>query len=85
MNNKWVKAAPTFDLEMCQRNRIIRVEFGGINDAKFHSRTQDGKLHIEYILDRESYEDVPLEEIRKWLTSVLKPEAKIKILGSSAL
>lgn len=81
LNGKWIKATPTFDLEMCQKNRIIPVDFDGKDDAKFYSHTQDGELHIEYIVDRGPYEDVPLNEIRKWLIPVLKPEAKIKILG----
>jgi transglutaminase-like putative cysteine protease len=81
LNGKWIKATPTFDLEMCQKNRIVPVEFNGKDDAKFHSHTQDGKLHIEYILDRGPYEDVPLDGIRKWLIPVLKPEAKSIILG----
>jgi transglutaminase-like putative cysteine protease len=85
INGKWIKATSTFDLETCQKNRIIPVEFDGKDDAKFHSHTQDGKLHIEYILDHGFYEDVPLDEIRKWLTPVLKPEAKSKILGNDSL
>ena len=84
LKGKWVKATPTFDLEMCKKNRIIPVEFDGKNDTRFHSRTQDGKLHIEYLLERGSYEDVPLNEIRKWLAPVLKPEARIKILGNDS-
>jgi transglutaminase-like putative cysteine protease len=82
INGKWIKATPALDIETCQKNRIIPVEFDGKNDAKFHSHTQDGKLHIEYLLDRGPYEDVPLIEIREWLSSVLKPEAKSKILGA---
>jgi transglutaminase-like putative cysteine protease len=85
INGKWVKATPTFDLEMCQKNRIIPVEFDGINDAKFHSHTQDGKFHIEYILDRGPFGDVPLHEIREWLLAVLKPEGKRMILGEEPL
>jgi transglutaminase-like putative cysteine protease len=82
INGRWVKATPALDIETCQKNRIIPVEFDGKNDAKFHSHTQEGKLHIEYLLDRGPYEDVPLDEIREWLNSALKPEAKCKILGS---
>ena len=84
LKGKWVKVTPTFDLEMCKKNRIIPVEFDGKHDAQFHSRTQDGKLHIEYLLGRGSYEDVPLNEIRKWLAPVLKPEARMKILGNNS-
>ena len=85
LNGKWVKATAVFDLEMCQKNRFIPVEFDGINDAKFHSHTKDGKSHIEYLLDRGPYEDVPVNEIREWLLPVLKPEGKRRILGEDPL
>ena len=81
INGRWIQATPALDIETCQKNRIIPVDFDGRNDAKFHSHTQDGKLHIEYLFDRGPHEDVPLDEIREWLTSVLRPEAKCKILG----
>jgi len=85
INDKWVKATPTFDLQICQKNQIIPVEFDGINDAKFHPHTQDGRFHIEYVLDRGPFADIPLHEIRKWLLPVLKPEGKRLILGEEAL
>lgn len=81
LNGKWVKATPAFDLEMCQKNRIIPVEFDGKKDARFHPYTQDSRLHIEYVLDRGPYDDVPLDEVRQWVAAVLKPEAKSKLLG----
>ena len=84
LNDRWIKATPVFDLEMCQKNRIVPVEFDGENDAKFHSHNQDGKLHIEYVMDRGPYEDVPLDAIREWLIPVLKPEAKSLILGNDS-
>jgi transglutaminase-like putative cysteine protease len=85
INDKWVKATPSFDLGTCKKNRIVPVEFDGINDAKLHSHTQDGKFHIEYILERGAYEDVPMHEIREWLLPVLKPEGKRIILGEEPL
>jgi transglutaminase-like putative cysteine protease len=81
LNDRWIRVTPVFDLEMCRKNRIVPVEFDGENDAKFHSHNQDGQLHIEYVMDRGPYEDVPLKEIREWLIPVLKPEAKSLILG----
>jgi hypothetical protein len=81
LHGKWVKATSAFDLELCRENRIIPVEFDGKNDAKFHSHTQDGQLHIEYLLDRGPYDDVPVDSIREWDTAVLKPGMKSEILG----
>jgi transglutaminase-like putative cysteine protease len=84
LSAKWVKATPAFDNEMCQKNRIIPVEFDGKNDARFHSHTRDGELHIEYLLDRGPYDDAPLDEIREWVASVLTPNAKRIILGDES-
>jgi len=67
LDGKWVKATPAFDLKMCQEHRLIPVEFDGVSDARFHSRNKDGKPHIEYLLDRGPFDDVPLDEIRKAL------------------
>jgi len=84
LNDRWVKATPVFDLEMCRKNRIVPVEFDGENDAKFHSHNHDGQLHIEYVMDRGPYEDVPVEGIREWLIPILKGEAKSLILGDDS-
>ena len=67
LNGKWVKATPAFDLQMCQDNRLIAVEFDGCNDATFHAHDIDGNPHIEYLLDHGPWDDVPLNEIRKAL------------------
>ncbi len=64
IEGKWVKATASFDLELCQQNRFIPVEFDGKHDAMLASHNKDGKLHIEYLLDRGYRDDVPLDEIR---------------------
>ena len=84
LHDRWIKTTPVFDSEMCEKNGIIPVEFDGQNNANFHSLSQDGKLHIEYLLDRGTYKDVPLKEIREWLIPILKPEAKSLILGDDS-
>ena len=76
LNGKWVKATPAFDLKMCEKNRIVPVEFDGNNDAVFHSHNQDGKLHIEYLKDLGHYYDLPLDKL--W-------NAIIQTCGSKAL
>ena len=67
LDGKWVKATPAFDIKMCQEQRLVPVEFDGHNDARFHPYNLDGKKHIEYLLDRGPFDDVPLDEIRKAL------------------
>lgn len=81
LDGRWVKANAAFDIGTC-KDFIIPIEFDGKNDALFHSHTKDGRLHIEYVLFRDSYDDVPLEEVITWVASVIKPEARMQILGS---
>jgi len=63
LERKWIKATPVFNLKICQKNRIMPVEFDGRNHAMFHSHNQDGKSHIEYVQDHGHYDDLPLNEI----------------------
>ena len=63
IEGKWVMATPAYDLEMCRENRFLPVDFDGVNDARLHRYTEDGKLHIEYIRERGHYDDLPWEEI----------------------
>ncbi len=80
LEGKWVKATPAFDLEMCQKNGIIPVEFDGRHDAKFHLYNREGKLHIEYLFDRGTFDDVPLEKVQKWFLLATKPEVRENVL-----
>ena len=80
LDGRWVRANPSFDIETC-RDFIIPVEFDGKHDALFNSHTRDGRMHIEYVLFRDSYDDVPVDEIVEWVEPVLTPEAKAMILG----
>jgi hypothetical protein len=53
---------------MCQENNIVPVEFDGQSDAKLHLYNREGKLHIEYLMDRGPFDDVPLNQIKKALS-----------------
>jgi transglutaminase-like putative cysteine protease len=67
LDGKWVKATPAFDLGMCERQGLVAVEFDGRNHARFPTHDREGRPHIEYLLDRGLFDDVPLDEIRKAL------------------
>jgi len=84
LDRKWVKATPAFDSKMCQENGLISVEFDGRNDAKFPSHNVEGKPHVEYLLDRGPFDDVPLDEIRKALIerNLLDPK---ELMGKDSL
>jgi len=63
LNNKWVKATPAFNIEMCDKFDIKPVEFDGYKDAIFHERNKKGELHIEYLKYHGTFADLPFEEI----------------------
>lgn len=80
LEGRWVKATPAFDLEMCRKNSLIPVEFDGRRDAKFHLHNREGKLHIEYLFDRGTFDDLPLEKVQKWLLLEVRPEVRENVL-----
>lgn len=63
IDGKWVKVTPTFELKVCQENRLFPVEFDGRHDAMLPPRDLDGNPHIEYLEDHGFYENVPLDEV----------------------
>jgi transglutaminase-like putative cysteine protease len=63
LDGKWVIATPAFDLETCTENGYIPVEFDGINDARLHRYSKDGRLHVEYLEYHGNYEDLPWQTI----------------------
>jgi len=63
IEGKWVKATPAFDLKLCQKNRLIPVEFDGRHDAMLPSHNLDGKIYIQYVEDRGYYDDLPFDTI----------------------
>lgn len=52
INGKWVKATPSFDLNLCKRHNFIPVDFNGLDDAILHQYDKKGRKHVEYVEDR---------------------------------
>lgn len=61
---RWVKATPAFNIQLCEKFRVLPLEFDGRQDSIFHPFDADGRQHMEYVADRGSFADVPFEEIR---------------------
>lgn len=70
LEGKWVKATPAFNIEMCNRFRVKPLEFDGRNDSIFHPFDQDERRHMEYVRDRGTHADVPVEEIKRVFSEV---------------
>jgi transglutaminase-like putative cysteine protease len=63
LEDRWVKATPAFNLELCTRFRLKPLEFDGREDSIFHPFDADQRRHMEYLKMRGSFADVPFEKI----------------------
>jgi transglutaminase-like putative cysteine protease len=63
VDGHWVKATPAFNASLCHRLGVHVLEFDGRSDSLFQQFDRSGRRHMEYLLDRGVYEDVPFEAI----------------------
>jgi transglutaminase-like putative cysteine protease len=63
IDNRWVKATPAFDAQLCARVGVLPLDFDGRNDSLFQPYDKEGKQHMEYVHDRGTYADVPADTI----------------------
>jgi len=69
LNGTWVKAAPIFDKETCNKGGFFpMVEFDGEKDALFAPYDTEGNKFVEYIGDWGTFTDVPLKKIDQIFT-----------------
>jgi transglutaminase-like putative cysteine protease len=65
LEDRWVKATPAFNVQLCERFGVEPLEFDGRNDSVFHSYDTGGRRHMEYVNDRGTRDDMPIEELRE--------------------
>jgi hypothetical protein len=63
LNNRWVKATPAFNAELCARFGVPPIDFDGHTDALLHAYDGGGSQHMEYLNDRGWYHDLPFTDI----------------------
>jgi transglutaminase-like putative cysteine protease len=63
LNGKWIKATPTFNIELCKKHHVAPLEFNGKEDAIFHEFNQDKKQFMEYLEYHGTYSDIPIDNI----------------------
>src|SRR5262249_53516577 len=63
LDDKWVKATPAFNIELCRKFRLLPLEFDGRNDSLYHPFDEEGNRHMEYVNQRGVYADLPINEI----------------------
>lgn len=61
LNDKWVKATPAFNKELCELLKVKTLEFDGVKDSLFQEYDQAGnQVFMEYLEDYGTFNEVPL-------------------------
>ena len=63
LEGQWVKAAPAFNIELCDRFHVLPTEFDGKSDALFQPFDAKGRLHMEYVCDHGVWSDFPYDRV----------------------
>jgi transglutaminase-like putative cysteine protease len=63
LDGRWVKATPAFNRSLCERVGLKPLDFDGRSDSLFHPFDVSGRRHMEYLKDRGTFADVPLDTI----------------------
>ncbi len=73
LSERWVKATPAFNIELCERFGVRPLEFDGEHDSLFHEFSVDGRQHMEYVRDRGSFADLPFALIMETFDALYGP------------
>lgn len=63
IDGRWRRCTPAFNKELCERFGVPPLEWDGESDSLFQPATADGRAFMEYVRDRGSHDDLPLDEI----------------------
>jgi transglutaminase-like putative cysteine protease len=63
LSGRWVKATPTFNLDLCDKFGVAPLEFDGKTDCMLHEYDKEGNRHMEYLKDHGHYADLPVDKL----------------------
>lgn len=63
IDGKWVKAAPAFNIELCDKFHVTPTEFDGVADALLQEYDRKGRKHMDYVANHGIWSDLPFEKI----------------------
>ena len=58
LDDRWVKAVPAFNKELCTLMRVQATDFDCEDDAVLQQHKEDGSVHMEYLRDHRVWSDV---------------------------
>jgi transglutaminase-like putative cysteine protease len=63
LGDRWFKLSTAFNIELCERFGVKTLDFDGTTDALMHPFDVAGNRHMEYVNQRGSFDDLPLDQI----------------------
>lgn len=84
IEDKWLKVAPAFNIELCEKFDVLPTEFDGTGHALFQQFDAQGRLHMEYVTDHGIWSDFPFERMAQdfrdyYPPSIYDAEARAEI------
>ena len=65
LDERWVKATPAFNRELCEKFGLLPLEWDGRSDSLYHAFDREGRRHMEYLRERGEFADIPLDRMRE--------------------
>jgi transglutaminase-like putative cysteine protease len=72
---QWVKAAPAFNIELCDRFGVRPTEFDGRSDALFQEFDTGNRRHMEYVKNHGVWSEFPFEKVMADFRGFYPPNA----------
>ena len=63
IEDNWVKAAPAFNIELCDKFDVTPTEFDGVEDALLQEFDKNGRKHMEYVATHGIWSDLPFDRV----------------------
>ena len=63
LDGEWVKAAPAFNIQLCDKFDVTPTEFDGRHDALLQEFDKNGQKHMDYVRDNGIWSDFPYERV----------------------
>jgi len=63
LEDHWVKATPTFNIELCRKFNVQPLEFNGQEDSIFQEYSKDSKQFMEYVEFIGVFADIPVDAV----------------------